>query len=447
MVHIGCKPMWACVRWVMRDRTFLLGYLPGHPVPLNWLNAQHAPTMPALAAPLPKGLLRSFPPTTPSTEVERVEWDGIANHADAWADLATRALEPNAFLEPGFALPSVQHVPAARRPTFLLAGSNTPATGERRLIGLFAVHPPKAGGGEIMHFWSNPMMAAGAPLIDSAAGSEALEALQLYTARHFPGVETLVFPQINLQGPFARLLGAHCATHGLTARVFDRRSRAIVTNRSDSETFARSFTSAKKRKELRRQRRRLEDIGTLIYTSARTPDEVRLAMEKFLALEASGWKGGQSTALLSDPSTATFARTMVRNFARNGACRIDAFELDGKPIAMGIVLSAHDIAFYWKTAYDEAHARYSPGVLFSLEMTAQMIESGAHEIINSCAIPNHPMIDHIWRERMEMGDLAIASLNATPRRLAFALGRESARRRLRSAAKRAYYTLTRKHPR
>ncbi len=431
----------------MRNRAFLFGPLLSQPVPLNWLNAQHAPASAAPAISAPSQSPRVVPSPTPPTQTELLEWEEAARHVNAWTDLTSRALEPNVFLEPGFALASVQHVPAARRPSFLLVWKNSPAPEEHRLIGLFALHPPKTGRGGILHLWSNPMMAAGAPLIDRDDGAAAIEALQGFVSQRFPGVETIIFPQSNLSGAVARLLGTHCMTHGLAARIFDRRSRAIVTNRNDPAEFARNFISPKKRKELRRQRRRLEDLGRIAYTSAQGVDAIKPAMEAFLALEASGWKGGQSSALLSDPSTATFARTMARNFAARGACRIDALELDGRPIAMGVVLSAHDTAFYWKTAYDEAFARYSPGVLFSLEMTTRMIENGAHEVINSCAIPDHPMIDHIWRERMEIGDLAIATFNASPRRLAFALNRESARRKIRAVAKRAYYRLTQKHPR
>ncbi len=163
-------------------------------------------------------------------------------------------------------------------------------------------------------------------------------------------------------------------------------------------------------------------------------------MERFLALEASGWKGGRHTALLSDPSTATFARSMSRFFARDGACRIDALEIGGEPVAMGIVLTARENAFYWKTAYDERYARQSPGVLFSIDLTTNLIRDGAHRLINSCAVPNHPMIDHIWRERMLMGDLCLATPGATRLGFSLAVASELGRRRLRALAKGAYYT-------
>lgn len=433
----------------MRNRAFLFGPTLGQPAPQSWLNSRHASAVAPKIELQPASSRLQSPPSIPPPGMvtELLDWDSATSLASEWMVLTQRAAEPNVFLEPGFVLPAVQHEPAARRPSFLFVRKGEAHGAAGRLIGVFVFVPPKPTQHGVLKLWINPMMAAGAPLMDSYEGMAAIEGLQLFVAKQYPGIESVLLPQVNIRGPVARLLGAHAAARGLLTRVFDRRSRAIVTNHDATLDVAQNFISAKKRKELRRQRRRLEELGTLTYTSAKEPDDLRAAMERFLALEASGWKGGQSTALLSDPSTATFARTMVRNFARNNACRVDALELDGKPIAMGIVLSADDTAFYWKTAYDEAFARFSPGVLFSLDMTAHMIAEGAHELINSCAITNHPMIDHIWRERMEIGDIAVATLNASPHRVAFAMNKETARRQVRSLAKQAYYKLLRKHPR
>lgn len=429
----------------MRGRMFQFWSLFSQPVPLTWLNGGHASlAWERLNETPPEGIDRLVQ-FRGGVRADLVEWDGAAQLGAPWMELAARAIEPNVFLDPAFALPAAQHIPAARRPQFLMIWlSHGP---HERLIGLFAINAPSVGYARSLHLWSTPMMASGLPLLCQDHGGAAIEALCAFVARQFPYVEAIVVPEVHLHGPFVRLLRKYAQAHERSIQVFDRRSRAIVTNDHDKNDFLQRFISARKRKELRRQRRRLEDLGALTYSSVSGAREVQNAMERFMALEASGWKGGQSTALLSNPSTATFARAMVRNFAHRGACRIDALELDGRPLAMGIVLTASDIAYFWKTAYDESFARYSPGVHFSLEMTKRIIFEGKHQRIDSCAIPNHPMIDHIWRERQEIGDLAIATLNARPARLAFALGRESARRRIRSALKQTYYAISGKHPR
>ena len=163
--------------------------------------------------------------------------------------------------------------------------------------------------------------------------------------------------------------------------------------------------SPKKAKELRRQWRRLAGEGDLRVTSATTPAQVRDALEAFLAIEARGWKGAKGTALLNDPGLTAFTRAALRGMALEGKCAIHLLARHGQPIAGAIVLAAHGRAFYWKTTFDEAYAAFSPGVLLSAEVSRLQLERGDVELTDSGAIENHPMIDHLWAERLEVADL------------------------------------------
>jgi hypothetical protein len=74
-------------------------------------------------------------------------------------------------------------------------------------------------------------------------------------------------------------------------------------------------------------------------------------------------------------------------------------------------------AFSFKTTFDERYARYSPGVLLQRENLAIL---GRSDIAwsDSCAAADHPMIDHIWRERRAIGRISIA-IGGRLRRAAF----------------------------
>jgi hypothetical protein len=98
-----------------------------------------------------------------------------------------------------------------------------------------------------------------------------------------------------------------------------------------------------------------------------------------------------------------------------------ALRVDGRAIAMkcNVRCSAGAVAF--KIAYDEAFARFSPGVLLELEHIRRLHEPGAPAWMDSGAAPNHPMIDHLWRDRRSietvvvptgrsLGALAVAAL-------------------------------------
>ena len=75
-------------------------------------------------------------------------------------------------------------------------------------------------------------------------------------------------------------------------------------------------------------------------------------------------------------------------------------------------------AYSFKTAYDEDYARFSPGVLLQRENLA-LLEQDGFEWADSCASPDHPMIDHIWRERRVIERLSIG-IGGRLRQAAFA---------------------------
>ena len=64
-------------------------------------------------------------------------------------------------------------------------------------------------------------------------------------------------------------------------------------------------------------------------------------------------------------------------------------------------------SYSYKTAFDERYARFSPGVLLQRENLALLDRDGI-DWCDSCAAADHPMIDHIWRERRLVGRLSIA---------------------------------------
>ncbi len=103
---------------------------------------------------------------------------------------------------------------------------------------------------------------------------------------------------------------------------------------------------------------------------------------------------------------------------------------------MALVLRAGDTAFLWKIAYREAAARFSPGVQLVLHLTEAQLGDETLAATDSCAVPRHPMIDRLWRDRMDLADVVVQTRPG--RRLGFALAvaGERAARRLRAAAKR-----------
>ena len=371
--------------------------------------------------------------------VEAVTYQVAATHVVAWTDLSRRLIEPNVFLDPCFVLPAVQHFAMARRPAFVLVWDES--LGERhKLIGLCPVMFPRPRfGGTMATAWLHDQASVGVPLIDRFQAIETLDLLLDWLGREQPHVTGLMIPKLRQDGPMMDLLKTRAVMTGRDIRLFGAHERAMLPGGDLGRQAADKAFSPKKIKELRRQRRRLAGNGKLVYSSARTPAEVREATERFLALEAAGWKGKRGTALLSDSGLATFTRTMTRLLARDGKCRVDALEVDGRAVAMGIVVHSGGYGYLLKIAYDEAFRGSSPGVQFVLDVTNAQLEEDGIVFTDSCAIPDHPMIDHVWRERLAIADALISSKPGPSRRFALAAAGETARRGLRAMLKNAFY--------
>ncbi|WP_342360393.1 GNAT family N-acetyltransferase [Terrarubrum flagellatum] len=370
------------------------------------------------------------PEAAPPLSVRILPSLALEEHAAAIGSLAQRALARNVFYEAPFLIHAAHHLRDDGRPQIV---SIWKGEGGDDLVGLFPIVAPRfsfvAGKAQ---GWLSHFMADGTPLIDMERAEDVLSAfLDWLAASERPMVGAL-FPAIDADGPFAALLRATAARRGLATAALDERLRAIL--RVGEEPSARHSG----RKELRRLGRRLGERGHLQLRAATSRAEVRNAFEHFLALEARGWKGRAGTALMQDAAGAAFSRSAVRALAGEGRCRIDLLELNGAPIAATIELSAGDKASFWKTVYDENYARFSPGA----QMAAQLSERHAEErdvaLVDSCAESDHPMIDHLWSDRLRVVDMFIAASTDHGAAAETLLRRETIRRRVRTVAKQVY---------
>ena len=136
-------------------------------------------------------------------------------------------------------------------------------------------------------------------------------------------------------------------------------------------------TRPKFRSHLRRAKRQLEEQGTLElkHYSAADPG----ALEKFYALEASGWKGAEGTAIKCHPSTRQFYDAVAQAAERDGYLSLDFLELNGKPIAGHFGFNLRGRYFLAKAGYDEAFRRHGPGQLLVNEILSQTPQRGLHE--------------------------------------------------------------------
>jgi CelD/BcsL family acetyltransferase involved in cellulose biosynthesis len=136
-----------------------------------------------------------------------------------------------------------------------------------------------------------------------------------------------------------------------------------------------STGSRKLRTQVRQFARRLEREGRVVFRTVTGP-EVDRDLERFFALEASGWKGAAGTAILNDPRALQLYSDFAHAAARRGWLRLHLLELDGVTIAADYSCVLGGGAFLLKTCFDESYARLSPGLVLRSQVLRASIEEG-----------------------------------------------------------------------
>jgi CelD/BcsL family acetyltransferase involved in cellulose biosynthesis len=338
-----------------------------------------------------------------------VEWRNLSDLepiADEWRELAARALEPNVFYEPAFALEAAKifgHDVGA-----LLVWSGT---SPRKLLGFFPgrIEPRRYGLKlPVLVGWTHPFAPLGTPLVEREAAEPVIAAwlAHLTDDPELPGL--LLLPFLPANGPFATVLDAIVRRAQMPFADFNVHQRAQLVPDGDRLFYVERTVGQHKHKELRRYVRRLGDIGALLFTAATEPESVAGAIEDFFRLESHGWKGKAGTAAAFHDDIRDFIAAAVNGLAAEGKVAINRIFIDGSAIAVTIMLRSADTAWFWKIVYDENFAHYSPGVVLTFAVTEDLVEDSTLARTDSCAAANHPMIDHVWRDRLTLCDRLIA---------------------------------------
>ncbi|MFA4928600.1 MAG: GNAT family N-acetyltransferase [Patulibacter sp.] len=319
----------------------------------------------------------------------------------AWRDLAACAAEPNPFFDPTVVLAAIRHLPDGPDVRLLVA-----RRGERWIAALPVLTArrwrryPMA----CTVAWSHPFCFLGTPLL--AADDLDRAALALFEApQQVTPHPLLVLENVGQDGPVAQAI--HDVTDGATLFSLHHESRAALLRRPEND-YVDSHRSGKRRREAKRLRTRLEaELGgpTGLVDHGCSPDAIR----RFLALEASGWKGRAASALDSDPAHAAFFRDVCTAPGATVQSRILELGVTDRPAAMLFTLQAGSAAFAVKLAHDERLATGAPGVQLMTESADWFHGLPTVQRFDSCARPDNPMINALWPDRRTTASIAITA--------------------------------------
>ena len=147
-----------------------------------------------------------------------------------------------------------------------------------------------------------------------------------------------------------------------------------------AETPWLSTASTDLKKKIRRARRQIvESYGEEpVLSRCECADATQL--DRFYAIEASGWKRREGTAILCAAETLEFYNSIARAFAADRMLALHFLTVKGIPLAGSFSIQLDGRLFVLKWSYDEAFSKFSPGHLLTNGILRDSWERGLREV-------------------------------------------------------------------
>jgi hypothetical protein len=341
-------------------------------------------------------------------------------HLVQWEALSASAIEPNVFYEPWMLLSAIESLSKDKKLRFVLVFVRPRDTKLAPLLsGFFPLESRGRYRGlpiPVSSMWRHIHCFLCTPLVRRGYARETLRAFFDWS-QSAPGASAVLeFPWIPRGGPLASVLQEVMNERGVRSLVVEEFSRGFVNASGRFDLYLDGAMSGKGRRALKRRERLLDGLGLLEYRRLERPEELVTWIDDFLALEASGWKGRERTAIACDQSErAFFVRALDQAFRKDRLLMI-SLSLAGSAIAMQCGFLSADGCFAFKTAYDEQYSHYSPGVLLQIETIRQIHDSTSISWMDSCAAPDSAAVNRVCLEQRKLQTL-LASTGGVAGRL------------------------------
>lgn len=319
-----------------------------------------------------------------------------------WGDLVRRAAEPNPFLHPIVVAAAAAETDATDAPVVL-------AWQGQCLVGVWALIRGRSRSGmpiRVLKAPIHPLLVNATPVIDSTVADGALSAMldAIKSSEDLPRI--LSVSSCNSGGPVMAALQAACQAGARGLAVLRTGMRPQLACEQEPAAYFAQAMSGGRRRKLGQLRRRLATHGHLEMNVHRTEATVSESLERFMQIEAAGWKGASGTSFLGTEGAA-FARGILPRLAQEGAAEIWELSLNGDAVSLAIVLRQNRTAFVWKITYNEKYSDCSPGVLLAQDYTTTFLTDDATGFADSCAADDAGLLGPLWTGRQGMVDLLL----------------------------------------
>jgi CelD/BcsL family acetyltransferase involved in cellulose biosynthesis len=208
--------------------------------------------------------------------------------------------------------------------------------------------------------------------------------------------------RLPVESPTAQSLKDAFAGRGFIRET--PRSAAPWIALDDSWKSPESHLNSGRRSDLRRARKRAEELGTVQFQVIIPElEQLPALLDEAFAVEERSWKGDEATALARDASRGDFFRRYAEAACRETRLRVCFLRIAGQAVAMQI--AAQQSGGFWllKVGYDSNFSRCSPGMLMTRETIAYAANQNLqrYEFLGVCE-PWTTVWTDLARECMEL---------------------------------------------
>ncbi|HLG14444.1 MAG TPA: GNAT family N-acetyltransferase [Blastocatellia bacterium] len=338
----------------------------------------------------------------------------LEQFAAAWEELAAAALEPNVFYEPWVLIEAFRALAAGRDIQFVLIFAPNPAWehGPRVLCGVFPLERKRGYRGlplRNLSLWKHKYCPLCTPIVRADRARETMLAFFDWLASAGHGCSVMEFRHIPGDGRFHQLLVDCFDQRARLSFVSNCFTRAVFKPAASADSYLGAALSAKHRKALLRKEKRLAESGGLEYQELKPDEDPRTWIEKFVELEASGWKGKEGTAVASSLEDRAFFEAVLQAAFRRRRLMMLALRHNGRAIAFKCTFIAGSGAFASKIAFDEQFAAFSPGLLLEMESIRRVHARPEIQWVDSCAAADSMMFNRLWLDRRIIQSIVIGT--------------------------------------
>ena len=334
-----------------------------------------------------------------------------------WNRCAADALEANPFFEPDWLLTALGRLGESPTASVVLVGRGDTIDAVVPVADVVADGPGAAGPeshAALLTRVAPTAVALGTPLITAEGGLDAATCLltALVCEAEHRGAGLVVMEWLGDDGPVVELLREAAARTDRHLIEFDSWDRALLrrgdgVGTGDGQPYWLRGIGKNRRRTIRQHRRHLAAaLGSDLVVRRRTDTA---AVDRFLALEASGWKGQAADGLAfgRESCSTLFFEDVCCRYLRSGRMWFASLEGPDAPIAMICLVRAGNGVFAYRTAYDESYAKHGPGVEVFLAAMEQFVQDEDAGWLDTCSAPGNDHLLGLFPDRHAMATLMV----------------------------------------